>query len=167
MMELETRDWLGERISGGLAAAVGIGWFVAYEVAGSLEPVTHQPEPWYGVVLNVGLLGLIAATATGLIMQRRWGLVVSVAAAVAFTALAVACPVSGHHQFGAWWFGQMACALGVLAGSVVALSWSSRGDDEHFDDQHLHDQQLDDQHGLQVVAQGGQALAPAERGELQ
>ena len=100
----------------------------AIQVAGSLEPVTHQPEPWYGVVLNVGLLGLIAATATGLIMQRRWGLVVSVLAALAFTALAVACPVSGHHPFGAWWFGQMACALGMLGASVAAVAWSSRPD---------------------------------------
>jgi hypothetical protein len=123
-----TREWLGGRVSGGLAAGIGIGWFVAYQVAGSLEPVTHQPEPWYGVVLNVGLLGLIAATATGLIMQRRWGLVVSVLAALAFTALAVACPVSGHHPFGAWWFGQMACALGMLAASVAAVAWSSRPD---------------------------------------
>ena len=52
----------------------------------------------------------------------------SVAAAGFFTALSVACPVSGHHPFGAWWFGQMACAVGMLGGSVVALSWSSRTD---------------------------------------
>ena len=128
-MELETREWLGGRISGGLAAGIGMAWFVAYQVAGSLEPVTHQPEPWYGIALNVGLLALIAATATGLIMQRRWGLAVSIAAALAFTALSVACPVSGHHPFGAWWFGQMACALGMLGASVAALSWSSRADE--------------------------------------
>lgn len=131
-MELETREWLQGRISGGLAAGIGIAWFVAYQVAGSLEPVTHQPEPWFGIALNIGLLGLIAATATGLIMQRRWGLVVSVAAALAFTALSVACPVSGHHPFGAWWLGQMACALGMVGASVAALSWSSR--DEQSDE---------------------------------
>ena len=127
-MDLETREWLQGRINGGLAAGIGIGWFVAYQVASSLEPVTHQPEPWYGIVLNVGLLALIAATATGLIMQRRWGLVVSVAAALAFTALSVACPVSGHHPFGPWWFGQMGCALAILGGSVAAVAWSSRGE---------------------------------------
>ena len=58
-------------------------------------------------------------------MRRRWGLGVSVAAAGFFTALSVACPVSGHHPFGAWWFGQMACALGMGGASVVALSWST------------------------------------------
>jgi hypothetical protein len=127
-MDLETREWLSGRINGGLAAGVGIGWFVAYQVAASLEPVTHQPEPWYGIVLNVGLLALIATTAVGLIMQRRWGLVVSVGAGLAFAALSVACPVSGHHPFGAWWFGQMACALGILGGSLAAVAWSTRGD---------------------------------------
>lgn len=130
-MDLETKAWLQERISGGLAVGIGIAWLVAYQVAASLEPVTHEPEPWYGIVLSVGFLGLVAATASGLIMQRRWGLVVSVAAALAFTGLSVACPVSGHHPFGAWWFGQMACALGMLGGSVAALVWSSRVDDEN------------------------------------
>jgi hypothetical protein len=115
---------LQERIDGRLAAGIAIGWLVAYELAAALEPVTHQPEPWYGVVLGVAFLGLIATTAAGLIAQRRWGLVVSVAAAGFFTALSVACPVSGHHPFGAWWFGQMACALAMLGGSVAALSWT-------------------------------------------
>ncbi len=113
-----------ERIDGRLAAAVAISWLVAYELAVALEPVTHQPEPWYGVVLGMAFLGLVATSAAGLIAQRRWGLVMSVAAAGFFTALSVACPVSGHHPFGAWWFGQMACALAMLGGSVAALSWS-------------------------------------------
>ena len=128
-MDLETREWLRERVDGRVAAAVGIGWLVAYQLATALEPVTHQPEPWYGVLLGVGFLGLLAGTATGLVMQRRWGLVVSLAAAGFFTALSVACPVSGHHPFGVWWFGQMACALAMLAWSVTALNWSSRANE--------------------------------------
>ncbi len=125
-MDPETRAWLQERIDGRLAVGVGVAWLVAYEVAGSLEPATHRPEPWYGVALGVAFLALVAATVAGLIAQRRWGLVVSVAAAGFFTALSVACPVSGHHPFGPWWYGQMACALGMLGGSVAALSWSVR-----------------------------------------
>jgi len=31
------------------------------------------------------------------------------------------CPVSGHHSFGAWWYGQMLCALGLVAISFAAL----------------------------------------------
>jgi len=120
-MDAETRAWLQERINGRLAAGIGIGWLVAYQVAAALEPVTHKPEPWYGIVLEVTFLGLIAAMATGLVMERRWGLLLSLGAAGFFTALSVACPVSGHHPFGAWWFGQMACALGMVGASFVAL----------------------------------------------
>ena len=118
------RAWLQERIDGRVAVGVGIGWLVAYQLAVSLEPVTHKPEPWYGVALGVTFMGLLATMVAGLVSQRRWGLVLSVAAAGFFTALSVACPVSGHHPFGAWWFGQMACALAMLGGSVAALNWS-------------------------------------------
>ena len=62
---------------------------------------------------------------TGLVMQRRWGLVASLGAAGFMTALSVACPISGHHAFGVWWYGQMACVLALGAMSVVALRWSS------------------------------------------
>ena len=120
-MDLETRTWLQERIDGRLAAGVAVAWLVAYVIASALEPVTHRPEPWYGVALNLGLLGLVAATVPGLIMERRWAFGVSLLAAVLFTALSVACPVSGHHPFGAWWFGQIACALGMLGFSAFAL----------------------------------------------
>jgi hypothetical protein len=37
------------------------------------------------------------------------------------TAASIACPVTGHHGFGAWWFGQMACVLALVAVSAVAL----------------------------------------------
>jgi hypothetical protein len=120
-IDSETRAWLQEHISGGVAAGVGLAWVLAYQLALSLEPVTHRPEPWYGAVLGVAFLALIAATATGLVMQRRWGAAMSLAAAVFFTAMSVACPVSGHHPFGAWWFGQMACALGMVGASWFAL----------------------------------------------
>src|SRR6476646_290843 len=65
-MDLETREWLQQRIDGRVAAGVGIAWLVAYQLAVSLEPVTHQPEPWYGVALGVGFMGLLAT------MSRAW-----------------------------------------------------------------------------------------------
>jgi peptidoglycan/LPS O-acetylase OafA/YrhL len=129
-MDLETKAWLRERIDGRLAAGVGIAWLVLLQVAFALEPTTHQPEPSYGVVLELTMWLLIATMATGLVMQRRWGLVASLAAAGFLTALSIACPISGHHPFGAWWYGQMACVLALGAISVVALRWS--GDLPHW-----------------------------------
>jgi peptidoglycan/LPS O-acetylase OafA/YrhL len=124
-MDVDTRTWLQERIDGRLAAGVAVAWFVLVQVAVALEPVTHQPEPAYGILLELVMWLLLATMVAGLVMQRRWGLVSSLAAASFFTALSVACPVSGHHPFGAWWFGQMACALGLIAASLVAIRWSS------------------------------------------
>src|SRR5215467_1848297 len=126
-MDAETRTWLQERIDGRLAIGVGIAWLVLLQVAMALEPATNNPEPWYGVVLEVVATGLIAATAVGLAMQRRAGLVASLGAATFMTALSIACPVSGHHQFGTWWFGQIACVLALDVLSVAALHWSTNG----------------------------------------
>ncbi len=123
-MDLDTRTWLQERIDGRLAAGVAIAWFVLLQVAMALEPVTHQPEPSYGIALELVMWLLLATMIAGLVMQRRWGLVSSLGAAAFLTALSVACPVSGHHPFGAWWFGQMACVLALDAISVVAIRWS-------------------------------------------
>ena len=123
-MDLDTKLWLQERIDGRLAAGVAIGWFVLLQVALALEPVTHKPEPSYGIALELVMWLLLATTIAGLVMQRRWGLVSSLVAAGFLTALSVACPVSGHHPFGAWWFGQMACVLALDAISVVAILWS-------------------------------------------
>jgi hypothetical protein len=61
------------------------------------------------------------ATAIGLAMCRRWGLVAAVGASGLLLASAVACPTTGHHTIGAWWFVQMACSLAAVGVSVVAL----------------------------------------------
>jgi peptidoglycan/LPS O-acetylase OafA/YrhL len=125
-MDTDTRAWLQERIDGRLAIGVAVAWFALLQIAMALEPVTDHPEPSYGIALELVMWLLLATMVTGLIMQRRWGLVASLAGAGFLTALSIACPVSGHHAFGAWWFGQMACALGLVATGVTAIRWSGR-----------------------------------------
>ncbi len=122
--KLDTRAWLGERIDAKLGAGVAIAWFVLMEVAWALEPATNRPEPVYGVLLELTMWAFVATMITGLVMQRRFGLVASLGGAVFLTAMSIACPVSGHHPFGAWWFGQMACVLALVATSLVALRLS-------------------------------------------
>jgi hypothetical protein len=69
----------------------------------------------------MGFFGFLAVMAVGLLARRRWGVLAGLGAAGIFTALAVACPTSGHHAIAPWWFGQIACALGLVAASAVAL----------------------------------------------
>jgi hypothetical protein len=122
---LDTKAWLAERIDGRIAGGVAVAWLVLLQVAFALEPATNQAEPIYGVALELTMYALLATMITGLVMQRRFGLVASLGAAGFMTALSIACPVSGHHAFGSWWYGQMACVLALLAASVVALHLSN------------------------------------------
>jgi hypothetical protein len=115
------RAWLAERVDGRLALGVGIAWLVLFQIAALLEPATTQSVPVVGVALEVVMWTLLATMVTGLVMQRRWGFVASLGAATFATAASIACPTTGHHPFGAWWFGQMLCVLGLVAVSLVAL----------------------------------------------
>lgn len=121
----DTRAWLAESVDGRLGAVVGIAWFVLIQVAFLLEPRTDHPVPVIGVLLEVTMYVLLATMITGLVMQRRFGLVAAVGAAVLATAAAIACPVTGHHTFGTWWFGQMACVLALVGITVAALHRST------------------------------------------
>jgi hypothetical protein len=124
----ETRAWLREQVSRDLALFVGVAWYVLFFVGVALEPEPTHPDA-IPVVLSatteIALFGLLGVMAVGLIARRRFGLVASMGAAVFFVGLSVACPVSGHHGFGAWWFGQMACAIGLVAISAAALRRSN------------------------------------------
>ena len=125
---LDTRAWLGERIPNDVVLFVGVAWYVLFFIGMALEPEPTQPDvipTWLGAAIDVTLLGLLGVMAAGLIVRRRWGLVASLGAATFFVGLSVACPVSGHHGFGAWWYGQMACAIGLVAISVAALRRSA------------------------------------------
>jgi multisubunit Na+/H+ antiporter MnhB subunit len=121
---LDTRQWLNERIAIRPALVVGASWYVLYLVVYAIEPASDHPDAfpaWLSATLEVTLLGLLGLMAAGLVAQRRWGLVASMSAAVFLVGLVVACPVTGHHSFGAWWYGQMACAIGLVAITGAAL----------------------------------------------
>jgi peptidoglycan/LPS O-acetylase OafA/YrhL len=120
----ETREWLGQQVSGTLALVVGVSWYVLFSLAVALEPAADNPDAipaWLAGAIDFTLLGLLAVTAAGLITRRRFGLVAALGGAALFLAMAVACPVSGHHTFGTWWYGQMACAIGLVAITGSAL----------------------------------------------
>jgi hypothetical protein len=120
-MEPGTRAWLTERIDPWVAIGVGVSWLVLTPIAMALEPSTDRSEPLIGMVLANAMQLLLLAMLVGLALCMRWGIAASLAGAVFATAMTVACPVSGHHQFGAWWYGQMLCALLLVAISVAAL----------------------------------------------
>jgi hypothetical protein len=121
-MQPSTRTWLTERIDPKVAIGVGVSWFVLYSIGAELEPAPNRSEPLIGVVLGVTLISLFVGALVGLGMRRRWGVGLSLIGALTLTVMSIMCPVSGHHTFGAWWYGQMLCALGLVAISLWALT---------------------------------------------
>ena len=110
-----------ERIDVRVAVGLGVAWFVLPEIATLIEPAPRHADPAIGVLLGAVMNVVFVAMLIGLATRRRWGLQTSLGGAVLLTAMAVACPTTGHHQFGLWWFGEMACVLALVAGSVWAL----------------------------------------------
>jgi hypothetical protein len=121
-MQPSTRTWLNERINPHVALSVGVAWFVLYTIGAELEPAPNRSEPAIGVAFGVTLIALFVGALIGLGMRRRWGVGLSLIAACTLTFMSVMCPVSGHHTFGSWWYGQMACALGLVGISLWALT---------------------------------------------
>jgi hypothetical protein len=117
----DTRRWLMERIDGRVGAAVALAWFVLTEIAVALEPRAQFELPLISVVLVVSMNALVIAMVAGLVVRRRWGLLGALAASLLFTAESIACPLTGHHHFGTWWYAQMACALALVGISVFTL----------------------------------------------
>jgi hypothetical protein len=76
--------------------------FNAGAIAAALEHATDRPEPLIGTLLIGAMDVVFVVLLVGLAMRRRWRLVASLGGAVLSTAMVVACPTSGHHQFGTW-----------------------------------------------------------------
>jgi hypothetical protein len=114
-----------DRISENISGALGLMWVVGYLAVGALEPTTHHALPTIAIVLSVVFYAALLATAVGLIVRRRWGIVASLGASGVFLAGTVACPTTGHHTMGVWWLGQMVISLALVAANVVALQLSS------------------------------------------
>ena len=83
----------------------------------ALEPAPADPEAAVPVVVSLASVGLFAAlVATAVAAGNRHPSAAIAAVVTGLLALGftVSCPVSGHHAFGAWWFGQMALTLPML-----------------------------------------------------
>lgn len=116
-----THPRLTDRITREVGIALGLAWFLGYTIISALEPETSHEMPVIGLVLGVALLAGILVTAVGLVARRRWGLTASLASSGLFAAGVIACPTTGHHDFGLWWYGQMIVVTALVVASVLAL----------------------------------------------
>jgi hypothetical protein len=117
---------LGGRMAPGTALALGLGWVAAVVIVPKILPAPPParvgPDPALVVALNqlwsLAFYGALAGAA----VRRRWGLAVSAVGAVTALGLAIACPVSGHHDsVGLWWAAELVAFGGLSAFSLRGL----------------------------------------------
>ena len=75
---------------------------------------------------NLGLLFALVGTAIAAGVRHRAAAVGGVVTGLLVVALAIACPVSGHHAIGLWWFAELGILTAMLAVSGSALQRTRR-----------------------------------------
>jgi hypothetical protein len=106
------------------AAVLGIGWPLAIVASMVLEPTPADPDatgPVLAELANLGLLFALVGTAIAAGVRHGAAAVGGVVTGLLVVALAIACPVSGHHAIGLWWFAELGILTAMLAVSGVAL----------------------------------------------
>lgn len=120
----ETRVWLRDRISAGWAYGLLAGWYGLFLVVQLIEPPPQTDTgliAWIGAVMSVVFLGALVVTGIGLAVRQRWGLVASLGASGFLVADSIACPLTGHHQFGAFIVVQAVASVALAGASIRAL----------------------------------------------
>ena len=102
--------------------AYGVAMFGLFAVAIAVQPASDVPAAWWAVVLSeLAWYGMFAVL-VGSLLGRRWAAPAGLASAATFLGLSLACPVSGHHDYAAWWGIQLAAGA-----AMVVLSAAVRG----------------------------------------
>jgi hypothetical protein len=111
------------------AAVLGIGWPLAIVASMALEPTPADPGapvPVLAELANLGLLFALVGTAIAAGVRHGAAAVGGVVTGLLVVSLAIACPVSGHHAIGLWWFAELGILTAMLAVSGVALQRTRR-----------------------------------------
>lgn len=122
-------DRLSETIDRRSSAVVGLAWLLLLPLAMAVEPGPADPTalaPWYAELSALVLVGMLLAMVPHLVLRKRGGPALSLGAAALLLVGTIACPVTGHHAFGAWWLVQLACALTLVGVSGAAVRGARR-----------------------------------------
>jgi hypothetical protein len=111
------------------AGILGFGWPLAIVAGMALEPAPADPEaatPVLAVLASMALFAALVATVVAAGSRHPSAAIGGVVTGLLSLGFVVTCPVSGHHTFGAWWFGEMALTLAMIGVSLAALGRRAR-----------------------------------------
>ena len=96
--------------------------------ARALEPVPtdHVGIPLWLLAIDTFVWAGVCSAGIGLVKFKTFGLWGATLAGVALLVESAVCVLTGHHAFGLWWVGQMACSAAFLAGSLMATRINAR-----------------------------------------
>ena len=107
------------------AAALGVGWPLAFMAYIALQPAPADPDAPVPALIELASLGLyfaLVSTAIAAGIRHRGAAVGGLVTGLLAITFTVTCPVSGHHTLGLWWFAQLSVVTVMLALSAVALA---------------------------------------------
>jgi hypothetical protein len=113
-----------DRLSRTWSVVLGLGWPLVLLASVALEPAPADPNapvPLVVEMANVAAFAALVATSIAAGVRHRAAAVTGVVAGLLLAAFVVACPVSGHHTFGLWWYAELALVVGMLGLSLAAL----------------------------------------------
>jgi hypothetical protein len=111
-----------KRLSTRWATTLGVAWIAFFALVSALEPVPADLSiAWWESLIMFAEIGVLGTVAAGLARRTSWAAGASLGAATLFTASVFACPATGHHAFGLWWFGEFGAVLALTALSAVAF----------------------------------------------
>lgn len=120
----DTRQWLHDEVSKGWAYGLAAGWYALILLSQILAPAPADESGvlvWIGIALSIVFMAVVLVAMAGLVLRRRWGLVASLGAAGLLVADSIACPMTGHHHFGAFAVVQAVGAVALADVSIRAL----------------------------------------------
>ena len=106
-----------DRVGRGWAIATAAAWIVGISVILAISPEPADPAAASTLAEALGMLIALGMSITvlGLATRHRFGFAAAAGTGGTLLLMSLACPVSGHHTFGAWWLGELAIVTGLTA----------------------------------------------------
>lgn len=123
------RSILTGRLSRGWAAALGLGWPLAWTIGSIVEPAPADPHaavPLWVSVIATALFGALVMTMVAAALRSGLAVYSGLVVGAITVAVSATCPLTGHHGFGLWWVAQFTLLSGMLMANLAAVRLASR-----------------------------------------